>query len=589
MSFQIPDNERRFIQSNKSDIFGNLFSTFGVDFDVAKGKVRASARTRQSTRSSDDADLGLPLAFKRTSADGTDRWWALCTGVLFNTAGTDSTAAWTQDASVSTPTGLSAISADMEVFAGSLFVSGSTNIWRNSSGWTASWWTGTLGQPALTASIAHPLHTTKKTNTFMIGDGNVIHTVNVDPSGTFTIGNSRLRLPNEFQVIWIRSNYDGVWIGARNTIGGQAEAFFWDERSENYTFGFKLKSEMTFAGEIFEGILYTINGEGQLLKYNGAGFEEVAVFPVFEVFNKILDDGNLVKRCVQRNGMAVIDGKLHINIGSLINNSMGDSMENFPGGIWTYDPDEGLRHKYSFSQYDGIVNDYGNFICGATGALVATDVVSLFLAGATVFTTASVSITAPFYAEATDFTALRGHFVSSLLEASSFEDTFQDLLLSFKRFASANDRIIVKYKTLKNPNYPIGFSTGTWTSTTVFTTTSVNVGSLANIAAGDEVMIIRGTGAGATARISTVTEAGGTYTITLAEAITGASGTMVYVVLDYLEAATVSTQGIDRQGFNLDAVGTFLQLKVELRSNSANAGSPELEKLRVTNKAEHET
>ncbi|MCH8136226.1 MAG: hypothetical protein IIB77_09645 [Proteobacteria bacterium] len=38
--YQIPDSQKRFIQSNRSDVFGNLFSTFNMDFDVVEGKVR---------------------------------------------------------------------------------------------------------------------------------------------------------------------------------------------------------------------------------------------------------------------------------------------------------------------------------------------------------------------------------------------------------------------------------------------------------------------------------------------------------------------------------------------------------------------
>lgn len=214
------------------------------------------------------------------------------------------------------------------------------------------------------------------------------------------------------------------------------------------------------------------------------------------------------------------------------------------------------------------------------GALISTTTSQgLFLAGAFIHDTASVSSEAIFHRDVNDSIVKRGHFVTSVFESSAFEDVFQDLLLTFKRFRSSSDRIIVKYRTIKNPNYPIQRD-GTWSSTTVFTTTT----SLANASAGDEAMFLRGLGSGATARISSITEAGGTYTVTLAEAIPGVSGTMQFLIGDWTECATVSTQSIERQEFDLDVPGTWIQLKVELRSasGSAEAGnSPELEMLRL--------
>lgn len=578
--YQTPTESKKWIQPNKGDVFGNLFATFNMDFDSSLGKARVAPRARINTDDGDDADLGVPLAFVRSSADGTDRYWALTStgtaGALFKTAGTDPSAAFTQDAIASSPTtNVNKINSDMVDFEGALIVSLTTDISRLSTTWTASWWQTTLGRTALT-NVAHPLHVTKKTNTLLIGDGQNIHAVDKNSN----VRTNRVILPADFQAVWIRSNQQGTWIGARNTVGGEAEAFFWDESSENYNFSYKLKSDMAFAGVIKDGIPYTVNGEGQLLGYTGSGFEEVAVFPNFSVPNKRLNDGNTVRRNVHRNGMAVIEGKISILISSLINNIFSNMMENFPSGIWSFDEKQGLRHKYALSLYDGTENDYGAFILSEVGALIPTTASQgLFLAGALIHDTASVSSEAIFYRDVNDSIVKRGHFVTSTLESSAFEDVFQDLLATFKRFRSANDRIIFKYRVIKNSNYPIQ-GDGTWSSTTVFTTTT----SLANASAGDEAMIVRGTGSGATARISTITESAGTYTVTLAEAITGVSGTMQFLIGDWTECAIVSAQSIERQEFDLDVPGTWIQLKVELRSASGSAGagdSPELEMVRL--------
>ena len=168
---------------------------------------------------------------------------------------------------------------------------------------------------------------------------------------------------------------------------------------------------------------------------------------------------------------------------------------------------------------------------------------------------------------------------------SAFEDVFQDLLVWFKRFRSSGDRIIVKYRVIKNPNFPIITAGITWTDTDTFTTTK----NLSNVTAGDEVYIIRGTGAGTLVHISSISEAAGTYTVNLDETVTNAASTGRVIINDFTKCATISTQSIERQGFDLDVVGTWIQLKVELRSASGSAGagdSPELEKIVLTNKPE---
>ena len=590
--FEIPTKDTKlFIQPNRGEQFGNLYASFNLDFDSTLGKVRTSRRAIIRTDSTDDADLGLPAAFIRTSADATDRWWALCGTVLFkNTAGASpSASAFTQDAIISTPTDLTAISSDMVEFNGALIVSDSTDLNRLSTTWDAAWWITTLAQTALTGSIAHPLHVSVKSNILCIGDGNLLHTIDKNNN----VRASRVILPSEFEIIWIRSNYDGTYIGARNKFQREAKAFFWDESAENYNRGYGLKDEMTFACVIKDGIPYVINGAGQLLKFTGVGFEEAAVFPVFQQPNTIWSDDYTVRRSVNRNGMAVIEGKIHINISSYLTAILASNiLDNFPSGIWTYDEKQGLRHKYGLSLYrvaTGTEMDYGAYLTPAAGALVPTEnSQGLFLVGGTVGSSATVNVPAILYRDTAE-TNIRGHFITSIFESSAFEDVFKDILLTFKRFKNSGDRLIVKYRTIKNVNYPLQ-GVGTFTSTTVFTATTLALGDMANAVAGDEVMILRGRGAGTVTKISSVTEAGGTYTVTLAEAITNASGTMLFRMDDWTEAAIISTQGIERQGFDLDAVGTFIQLKVELRTVSGGVAnmsdSPILEKIIVNSSPE---
>lgn len=591
--FQIPSEDKLFIQSNKSDVFGNLFATWNLDFNVNPGKVRVSNGLTILSSSVDDVDLGLPYAFVRSSADGTDRWWAACGAVLFKNTNTSSiSSAFTQDEIGSSPTTLLVAQSDIIDFNGALIVTLNTEIARLSTTWNAVWWGTTLVQTALTTGVPHPLNVTKKTNYLCIGDANKMHTVDKNSNARA----SRVILPTEFEIIWIRSGQTETWIGARNKFTQEAEVFYWDEYAENYNRSYRLKHPVTFAGVIKDEVPYTVNGLGQLLKFTGNGFDEVAVFPVYGQANSDLRDGNTPRRNIHRNGMTVSEDVVHINIFSEVNSALASFLPRFPSGVWTYDEKQGLRHKYGISQYDtGDASelDYGAMRLGTTGAIVATQPNDgLFLIGNTVPTSATATMTAISYVQEQQGLNNRGHFISSIFESSAFEDIYKDILLTFKRFKNSGDRIIIKYRAIKNPNYPI-ILTGTWSDTNTFTTTTAALGSLANMAVGDEVMIIRGRGAGATAHISAVSEAGGTYTVDLDEIINAnLSGTFHAVVQEYKKAAVISTQSIERQSFNLDIPGTFIQLKIELRTapggTALKGDSPELEKV-VVNSSPEET
>lgn len=584
--FQVPSEEKLWIQPNKGDSFGNLYSTWNMDFDTVLGKARLAARPVIITDSTDDTDLGIPTAFVRYT-EGTDRWWALCGTRLFRTVGTNPASSFTEavsddGGSTSPPTTMTAVSSDMVVFNKKLYVSDSTGINQlDATVWDNNWWITTLGKTALQSGIPHPLYVSKKTNLLLIGDGEFIHTVDKNNN----VGYKRLIFGPEYQCVWIRSANDGSWFGLRHKFNGEAIAVFWDEKAENYNRPYGLKSNYTYACAIKGEIPYVVNDAGQLLYFTGFSFSEAAVFPVYRQTGKRWQNSFTISRSVHRNGMAVINGEVHILLTSKINGGiLSDVIENFPSGIWTFNEKQGLRHKYSLSQYKGTEIDYGAFEPPDAGALALTDPdKGLFLAGGTVNTNVSSELSAIYYLDITDTPPRRGYFITSVFEASAFEDIFKDILLSFKRFKYANDRIVIKYRSVKNDNLPI-FGSGTWSSATVFTTSQ----SLTNAAVGDEVEIIRGRGAGAAAHIQNLSENAGIWTVTLDEAITNVSGTMAFMVRNFKKAAVISTQNIERQGFDLDVPGTFLQLKIELRSKGTGQTgySPELEKVVINSTLE---
>lgn len=70
-----PQNQSyQWLQTNHSDDFGSLWSTFNLDLQSNLGVIRLSQKLVTNTTTTDSANLGLPVAFEYFD----DRWWAIC-------------------------------------------------------------------------------------------------------------------------------------------------------------------------------------------------------------------------------------------------------------------------------------------------------------------------------------------------------------------------------------------------------------------------------------------------------------------------------------------------------------------------------
>lgn len=75
-----PKNQNfNFLQTNRSDDLGSIWSSFNLDFQSNLGVIRLSPKLVTTTTSSDDAKLGIVSAFEYFD----DRWWAIAGNYIF--------------------------------------------------------------------------------------------------------------------------------------------------------------------------------------------------------------------------------------------------------------------------------------------------------------------------------------------------------------------------------------------------------------------------------------------------------------------------------------------------------------------------
>lgn len=564
MQIQIPNKEGKVFQTNEGETAGNIWASWNMDFISNPGKIRVSPQGQvvltnlTSTATTYDAQLSLPTAFVMSDADSTMKIWACTIGAMFKNAtevaNTSALTGWVQDAGTGSPTTIDGFS-DMAEFNGGLIVSLPTSLTRlfGSTTWTANW-----NSVSLTTNKPHPLCVAFN-NLLLIGNGNKVVSVNV----LNAINTGAVILGTEYEVLWIRSSNQMIYIGARNKKSGRAKVFAWDGSSQNFNFDYKINGQYSLSGVIKKEVCYTVNECGELLVFTGGGFTQIAKFPNWNInvdlgINSANDSYSYWKNC-----LAVQNDNIYI----LLNNDLGtisNVLENMPSGVWCYNDKVGLHHAYSLSTQlgDSVSTDYGNSRISNGGAIYPLSrTAGLFLIGSGLYYNSASS--AAYYMQVireleTETTAKIGYFITPKIQTAEVEENWQKVFLIIKKLINATDKIVVKYRItdkiiVDEPAICV------WTSTTTLTTTDTQ---FANASAGDEMEILNGEGAGLSTHITTITYSNPTYTITIEDTVPYASGSVRAVVWNWTKLGTINTQNQGTFELGLGVNSSWIQYKV---------------------------
>lgn len=536
-------------QPNISELVGEIWGSYNLDMTSESGRIKIAPRTKKI---STDQDSGLsalvrPAKFLRTKARGSDEWWAICHQKLFYTnANIDPRTPFIADATANSPTtALDYEYSDADEFSGDLVVSLKTDVAKLSGGtWDNSWWVTTLSKRAMVTSIPHPVKTIFN-NLFLIADqvaanneaskgekaGQAsIHTIDIASN----VSLNRLLFRKDLQVKFILSSSTEAWIGLDNIRGGKAEVAYWDGSSLNFNQNYKI-SDATLAGGVIDedGICNVVDGKGRLLRFHGKGFKEVARLPITS--SKYLRWSSGANNPMHRNGICLVDGRINMLIAAGVNTDSKGGIENMWAGIWEYDPNIGIYHKYGITntQSAGVL-DFGSPMIRRPGALVETSKnYGILMGGAEVSTDNDTILTNLVFCidnvdssgNISDNVLKTGNFITRKFTISSLEEHWQDMALKFQKLLNTTDKIYIKYRTdFKNyagGSNPGFYKSATWSTTTQFTVASNQT--FSDVSVGDEVFITSGKGAGVCCKITAISLVSTTYTVTVDYTFTGVS------------------------------------------------------------------
>jgi hypothetical protein len=333
-------------QLNNSDRLGSLAYTKNINLDE-EGYIKLSPRSvnifddDESITNYSDTDFNFPVAFGRKDAGV---FKIATTEDPFDLTMTDTTKSIAEDASANNPVlsfnshGLWWQNKWLE--SGDTFVS---ELDTSTGAWTANVITG------LTSTVRHYMVVNKSRRQLCVSNGNVVKQYDTSYTGT-----QDLTLPTDYEVIGMAFNNEKVGIVTRlgsDSQGQNSEAFFftWDGATGNPSTPISIGAYAGITIKAYKSSFVIITNQGQILYFNGGGFEELAHFP-FYTTDKRFDD---LLGITAYGDIVQVDGDvIYINIAFDLSSSGRKGEEplvNCPSGVWCYDPLVGLYHRYSGS------------------------------------------------------------------------------------------------------------------------------------------------------------------------------------------------------------------------------------------------
>lgn len=584
---RIPNENKQIAQVNNSDVLGSLWSSFNLDLTTNRGRIRVSPRGMLVSSSSTLTNMETPVSFVFYDNGTNERIWTIAGARMFYSSG-DPDDSFTEDATASTPTSLND-DCDMVVFNDAIYVCGDSSLYKYNGSWSTVSTAPNGGECSMCVFTGRLYASQSNSQIFSVDSADTVSEPGSPNTTSYTINLAQYGEgddENNF-ITSIKATTDRIWIATINRAGSQSNTtgkrgriFEWDGRSVTASNVYELNSLGAVSLVIKNNVPYAMDADGKLLRFNGSSFEEVARLPINNSKYLRIATNTPVQRFMHTRGMIVRDEKILL----LVNNINVDGStfnENLHSGIWEYDDDIGLYHKYSASLFaigDSTRKDFGQIRLAEVGALFEAKTTDSgadgdLMFGAKYYTDATSTAYGIFTVNSKETKSKCGYFVTTKIESQNVQDTWKNIYAKYKRLLDSTDKIDLKYRTYETT--PID-GTITWTSTTTFTSTA----SLGTITAGDEVEITRGTGGGQIEHISTITENAGTYTVTLENAVTGATGTATARFQKWIKIGTVQNQATDFTGFAIGKSSTWVQLKVVMYFTGEN----ELHEILLDNK-----
>jgi hypothetical protein len=524
--------------NNYSDKAGDFTKTFSLDLSREYGSIIPSKMKAATIESGDLADLREAAAFafhdSKIFFASTDYAWS---------GGDEMTSTFAKTFETADPNGEPNPSySDIAIFNGYLYLSGSDEIMKRDPA-TDNWSTPVTTQ--LTAARPHLMAVlgtgAGASRLYVTDDYTQVHSVStadaIAATGSYTMN---LGLSSEWTITMLEAGNDLLWIGCLNKYTGAGYMFSWDGATENTPQQSIPLVTGVVAGTVLNGIPYYLDTRGVLYRYAGASFVEVDRLNFKTPY--LLEGAGLATnlRFIHPNGMTITDRGTILMFIKNNTEVTGVADDTCPSGVYEYDPNIGLYHKYALSDStDGgmvrLANVGALFYYRSTGPSSTGN--GTLLASAQYYTESGTAY-GIFYDDSSETVQGYGYFITPKL-FGNVQETWKTATSIYDELITAADKIVVKYRTGEKNSLTVEAE---WLNATTFNTTT----DVSDFEVGDEVTIVRGDGAGKFMTITRIEQSSTAYSITVDSNEYSSTGT-IYVRFDNWKALPAITNKDNKQ------------------------------------------
>lgn len=332
----LPQNGR-WTQNNRSDIGGgSIIASKNIDLRTP-GYVKMSDRVVSIKTEEGDSNFDAPIAIN-------------------GSAGTYKVVTMDQPYDVSISSGIS-VSEDTSpncpssgpwssgiYWQSRFYVADNTSFKYYASG---SWTAVTLS-PALTGSVKHNMCVFENRNSLVIGNGSQLKQINTSHADTVN-----LTIPSDYTVDKIAYNNNRVGFTSKASTGVKDSLFFtWDGSLTEANGGYSIRSAVAISVLAYKSSFIVINGNGEILYFNGSGFDPLDQLPI-DIHNAGIVD-SFPSNLTLGNMDTFVDGEfvyfISQNYVQVANGGRVEHHTEFnPGSVWAWSPDTGLHHVHCTS------------------------------------------------------------------------------------------------------------------------------------------------------------------------------------------------------------------------------------------------
>jgi hypothetical protein len=330
----LPTQNHQWIKANNSDLYGNVAVTKNITFDN-EGYLKLSNSPRAVMDENIDTDFNNPAVILFNEDYGYFvETWEEAFQVNAEVLGVRPT----QIATAGVPQG--DIQSDATWFGGLMPVSQDTDLDYYDP--SANTWTDTNITLTATSQSQHPIVNFVSLTALAVADVNTVKTYDKPLTATPTLLNT-LTISADFYITGMCYFNQNLYIATMNRYGEHAYMYVWNGQGTAAQNAFKVDSNMIFSICVHQDSIVLVTGNGSLLRFNGSGFDPLAHFPIFYTDRALTDETNIgmYKNIMKSNGDI-----LYVLFADQRNTV---ALLNQPDGVWCYDPNVGLYHRYSLS------------------------------------------------------------------------------------------------------------------------------------------------------------------------------------------------------------------------------------------------